>query len=1029
MKKKIKFSILLILCVAFAGTVLFFGMNTLKAEATERGITASGVNGKVNWTLYDDGELFVEGTGYWNAAAWKTYSSSIKKIAIGKNVTVPSALNFYLDNASGYSVLESVTVENGNTDFYSDESGVLYSYDKTKLFLFPNASGLTEYNIPDSVITIVKGAFCGNKTLTKITGCKGLKTIEENSFYICSSLKSITLPEGLSAIGYYAFFKCASLEEIIISDNVTILGNYAFKGCSALTDVSIGNGVTKLPLEIFMDCTNLENVSLGNNIKFIDSSVFKNCSKIADISLPQDVTVIEDYAFQNCTSLKNIVIPEGVTVVSTSAFNGCTTLKTVTLPASLKQIDMSAFLNCSSVKNVYYTGDSAGWCSITFSNVSSNPLYYADNLYIGGKLVTEFVVPEGITTINNFLFYKLDNLTSITIPDSVTAIGANAFYYCSNLNNISVSDNLEHIGDNAFFKSGYYNDYANWDNGFLYLENYLLEIDDNTVAAECNLYSKTKLVASRAFYNSDKITSITMSDGVEHINTEAFYSCDNLESVKLSSSLKKISKSSFSNCTALKAVIIPESVTTIEEKAFYGCKTITEVVIPGNVSVIGSQAFYGCEKLEKVTVNEGLAEIRGSAFAANPLLTEIYLPETLTVLSSSAFKSSGITDIYYGSTKAKWKRVVSGATFSGITVHYTLKSEGESVIIHHTDNNFNWESGNVHLAVEDLGNATSSYEQNGFYNRLMVDPIQVLDIKLVDGDGNDIQPLSDETITVKIKASEEFMNLMKSGLKAVSEYDVEAKDIDFFNDCFMFAVDGETVSVPADESFLKKFKVIHWYSDATQPTDHESFTHEEICVENGYIVLETNHFSEYAVCTEYKSKIKYTINFDTAGGTEIAPITLEYGEAITPPANPEKEGFTFIGWNPELPETMPENDLTVVAEYEEAETPDIPDTPDKPEATVTGIIIISLPNKTQYAYKVDSLDLSGLAIKMMYSDGTSKIISNTKAVNVYGFNVDSVGTKTVTVSYGGYTDEFEITVSYAWWQWIIRILLLGFIWY
>lgn len=91
--------------------------------------------------------------------------------------------------------------------------------------------------------------------------------------------------------------------------------------------------------------------------------------------------------------------------------------------------------------------------------------------------------------------------------------------------------------------------------------------------------------------------------------------------------------------------------------------------------------------------------------------------------------------------------------------------------------------------------------------------------------------------------------------------------------------------------------------------------------------------------------------------------------------------------------------------------------------------IIVLPGKTQYTYKVDSLDLSGLVIKMMYSDGTSKIISDISAVTAYGFNADSVGTKTITVSYGGYTDEFEVTVSYAWWQWIIRILLLGFIWY
>ena len=171
---------------------------------------------------------------------------------------------------------------------------------------------------------------------------------------------------------------------------------------------------------------------------------------------------------------------------------------------------------------------------------------------------------------------------------------------------------------------------------------------------------------------------------------------------------------------------------------------------------------------------------------------------------------------------------------------------------------------------------------------------------------------------------------------------------------------------------------------------------------------------------------QYTITFDTAGGSEISPITLDYGETITAPASPEKDGYNFIGWTPELPETMLANDLTVVAEYEKVETPVVPE---QPKVTVTGIRLVSLPAKTQYIYKVDSLDLSGLVIKMMYSDGTSKIINDIKAVTAYGFDVDSVGTKTITVAYGGYTDEFEITVSYAWWQWIIRILLFGFIWY
>ncbi|MGI6249709.1 MAG: InlB B-repeat-containing protein, partial [Acutalibacteraceae bacterium] len=82
---------------------------------------------------------------------------------------------------------------------------------------------------------------------------------------------------------------------------------------------------------------------------------------------------------------------------------------------------------------------------------------------------------------------------------------------------------------------------------------------------------------------------------------------------------------------------------------------------------------------------------------------------------------------------------------------------------------------------------------------------------------------------------------------------------------------------------------------------------------NYYFDYDFSQNSDYLLATEPMAQS--TITFDTAGGNEINPITGNVGDPVTAPADPVKEGFTFLGWDPQIPDTFPADDLTVIAQW------------------------------------------------------------------------------------------------------------------
>ncbi len=566
------------------------------------------------------------------------------------------------ENAFKNTRLESVTIGE-NVTYIADNA-------------FYAGTRLKKVSMTDSVTHIGTKAFQGCRTLEEIVLSKSITEIGENTFAYCEKLKAIELPEGLLTIGESAFASCKALTQVTFPASLTSIGANAFTESSAIGKLTFGEKIGTIGDYAFYRCAALTEIVFPGETetKSFGRSCFGECTSLASVTVPDGVETLGDYCFSSDTALASVTLPDSLTAMGRQAFymtalynaakenaaDGAeyafvvadgwitegidlssekkglkvTDITTGTFPTGIIGIAAEVFRGCKELKTVEF---------------AESLKYVGSGAFYGCEALRRVIAPN-IETIGDYAFTQCVILNNVQFSDRVTgesklkSIGNYAFYGCKTLDNnlyggSLVPDTVSSVGTYAFNGTGL------WDKpdaqGLVYAGNWIVGFNGlsaTTITLDQDRDEKTVGIADYAFYKCTTLTGINglASRNLKTIGRGAFSQCTSLRTVSLGSNIRDVSPYTFYKCESLISISFPSYLRTIGERAFYGCTSLTGVDLSScsELETIGERAFYGTQNVAVLELGDSVREIGDYAFYSKNNESSNTKLQTLTIPAS-----------------------------------------------------------------------------------------------------------------------------------------------------------------------------------------------------------------------------------------------------------------------------------------------------------------------------------------------------------------------------------------------------------